>query len=423
MQGSPDRSRISVRQIYVLAVLSLVSLLNFYDRNLISILIEDLKRDLQLSDAQIGILTGLAFTLIYTMVAIPIARFADSGRRVAVLSASLFIWSAMTAVCGLAGSFATLVLARVGVGVGEAGGAPTTHALVAETFGPKWRGTALSIIGATGAAGSILAMFIGGSLATHYGWRHALMISSVPGFLLTALLFCTIREPRTTGEAASAPAISLVEVINVLRRRAAFVWLGLGISVVAVGAYGQQVWTPAYIMRRYHLDAAAVGAGLSFVSLPGAIIGTLAGGVLNDWLSRYDQRWPVWLLMVSFGLATPLQAIRFWTDSYQLMLALTFPLTFISVIWIAPAYALTQSLSGPRLRATGASLLFLVVNLGQGFGPLLVGLFSDALKPASGGHALGSSLLLTCITFPVGVLLFWRVARTVTKDIAEANAV
>jgi predicted MFS family arabinose efflux permease len=175
-------------------------------------------------------------------------------------------------------------------------------------------------------------------------------------------------------------------------------------------------------MRRYHLDAAAVGAGLSFVSLPGVIIGTLAGGVLNDWLSRYDQRWPVWLLMVSFGLATPLQAIRFWTDSYQLMLALTFPLTFISVIWIAPAYALTQSLSGPRLRATGASLLFLVVNLGQGFGPLLVGLFSDALKPASGGHALGYSLLLTCITFPVGVLLFWRVARTVTKDIAEANA-
>lgn len=419
---SPEQPTSGIRPFYVLAVLSLVSLLNYYDRNLISMLIEDLKRDLHLSDAQIGVLTGLAFSLVYTVVAIPIARFADSGRRVGVLSLSVLVWSAMTAACGLATNFMTLTLARLGVGIGEAGGAPTTHALVAETFGPKWRGTALSIIGATGGAGTVLALMVGGSLATHYGWRNALMISAVPGLFLTLLLFCTVREPRPAGGAARPPQIGLVEAFTILRRRASFMWLAVGIAVIAVGAYGQQIWTPAYLMRRHGLDAATVGAGLSVVSLPGIILGTLAGGILSDWLSRYDRRWPAWLLMISFGLAAPMQMIFFLTDSYRVALAVTVPITFISVIWVAPAYVLIQNLSGPRLRATGASLLFLVVNLGLGFGPLIVGALSDALTPAYGNHALGYALLTICSTYFLGVGIFWKLSRTVTRDLVEADA-
>lgn len=419
---SPEQPTSGIRPFYVLAVLSLVSLLNYYDRNLISMLIEDLKRDLHLSDAQIGVLTGLAFSLVYTVVAIPIARFADSGRRVGVLSLSVLVWSAMTAACGLATNFMTLTLARLGVGIGEAGGAPTTHALVAETFGPKWRGTALSIIGATGGAGTVLALMVGGSLATHYGWRNALMISAVPGLFLTLLLFCTVREPRPAGGAARPPQIGLMEAFTILRRRASFMWLAVGIAVIAVGAYGQQIWTPAYLMRRHGLDAATVGAGLSVVSLPGIILGTLAGGILSDWLSRYDRRWPAWLLMISFGLAAPMQMIFFLTDSYRVALAVTVPITFISVIWVAPAYVLIQNLSGPRLRATGASLLFLVVNLGLGFGPLIVGALSDALTPAYGNHALGYALLTICSTYFLGVGIFWKLSRTVTRDLVEADA-
>lgn len=419
---SPEQPTTGIRPFYVLAVLSLVSLLNYYDRNLISMLIEDLKRDLHLSDAQIGVLTGLAFSLVYTVVAIPIARFADSGRRVGVLSLSVLVWSAMTAACGLANNFMTLTLARLGVGIGEAGGAPTTHALVAETFGPKWRGTALSIIGATGGAGTVLALMVGGSLATHYGWRNALMISAVPGLFLTLLLFCTVREPRPAGGAARPPQIGLMEAFTILRRRASFMWLAVGIAVIAVGAYGQQIWTPAYLMRRHGLDAATVGAGLSVVSLPGIILGTLAGGILSDWLSRYDRRWPAWLLMISFGLAAPMQMIFFLTDSYRVALAVTVPITFISVIWVAPAYVLIQNLSGPRLRATGASLLFLVVNLGLGFGPLIVGALSDALTPAYGNYALGYALLTICSTYFLGVGIFWKLSRTVTRDLVEADA-
>lgn len=419
---SPEQPTSGIRPFYVLAVLSLVSLLNYYDRNLISMLIEDLKRDLHLSDAQIGVLTGLAFSLVYTVVAIPIARFADSGRRVGVLSLSVLVWSAMTAACGLATNFMTLTLARLGVGIGEAGGAPTTHALVAETFGPKWRGTALSIIGATGGAGTVLALMVGGSLATHYGWRNALMISAVPGLFLTLLLFFTVREPRPAGGAARPPQIGLMEAFTILRRRASFMWLAVGIAVIAVGAYGQQIWTPAYLMRRHGLDAATVGAGLSVVSLPGIILGTLAGGILSDWLSRYDRRWPAWLLMISFGLAAPMQMIFFLTDSYRVALAVTVPITFISVIWVAPAYVLIQNLSGPRLRATGASLLFLVVNLGLGFGPLIVGALSDALTPAYGNHALGYALLTICSTYFLGVGIFWKLSRTVTRDLVEADA-
>lgn len=410
-----------IRGAYVLAILSLVSLLNYYDRNLISMLIEDLKRDLQLSDTEIGILTGLAFSLVYTIVAIPIARVADAGRRVAVLSASLFLWSAMTAACGLATSFLTLILARLGVGVGEAGGAPTTHALVAETFGPKWRGTALSIIGATGGAGSILALFVGGNLASRYGWRDALMISSVPGLVLALLLYWTIREPRAP-DVSSTPTIGMTETFAALRGRSAFIWLALGIAIAALGAYGQQIWSPAFLMRRYHLDAATVGVGLSVVKLPGVILGTILGGVLSDWLSRYDQRWPVWLLIISFGLMVPLQAIFFLAHDYNLALAISVPTNFISVLWVAPTYALTQNLSGPRLRATGASLLFLVVNLGVGFGPLVVGLMSDGLTPAFGDQALGYALALCCLTFVIGVAMFWQAARTVASDIADANA-
>ncbi|HWV61629.1 MAG TPA: MFS transporter, partial [Sphingopyxis sp.] len=173
---------------YILFILCLISALNYYDRFLIGILVEDLKRDLALSDAQVGLLSGLAFALVYSIASIPVASYADRGFRVRVLGGAAAIWSVMTGLCGMATGFWTMLFARFGVGIGESGGAPTTHAIVAETFGDRWRATALAAIGVAGAIGTSAAFAGGGYIAQHYGWRWAFFAAAIPGVVI-ALIF------------------------------------------------------------------------------------------------------------------------------------------------------------------------------------------------------------------------------------------
>jgi MFS family permease len=214
-QPMPDTDRPRKMAYYVLALLCLISLLGYYDRYLVAILVESIKHDLGVSDGQVGLLTGFAFAFVYSIMAVPVARYSDGGRRVLVLGVSLLIWSAMTALCGLAPSFAVLLIARLGVGMGEAGGIPTTHALVSDHFPARWRATALSATVVIGGIGFMIANAAGGWVADHWGWRAAFLVGAAPAPLLALLLFTTVREPVPSRPQAGATPTSMWRAVGV----------------------------------------------------------------------------------------------------------------------------------------------------------------------------------------------------------------
>jgi predicted MFS family arabinose efflux permease len=410
------------RAFYVLAILALVTALNYYDRNLISILVEDLKRDLHFSDTQIGLLTGLAFAVVYSVVSLPVARWADGGHRIRVLSAALLVWSVMTGLCGAATGFWTMLAGRFGVGIGEAGGAPTTHAVVAETFAPSWRGSALAIIALAGAIGYMAAISLGGWLAAHHGWRIAFLAAAGPGALLALLLYVTVREPGRGNGRASELSLPLSVALPILARRPAFVWSCIATAVMGLGAFSTAAWTPAYLMRQFHLDAGEVGISYGAAVGPAMLFGVLAGGVLGDWLGRRGDRLPFYFMAATFFVTTPLAIGYVVVSDYGVALALVVPMTFVSSMFTSPIYAAVQALSGPRLRATGAATFMLIANLvGQGLGPLLTGWLSDQFSQAYGSEGLRYALLAGASTYLLGALAYLMAARTAAADIADAN--
>lgn len=418
-----------LRPYYVLVVLALVSLVNYYDRNLLSILVEPIKHDLHVSDTQIGLLTGLAFAVVYTFVGIPVARLADRFGRARVLGAALTIWSAMTIVTGMSANFTSMLLARLGVGAGEAGGLPTTHALAAEYFSAKDRGKALSAIAFFAAGGLTLALVAGGLIADRWGWRTAFFIGGGLGLAVAALLVLTVRDlaPPSKAAAGGGGAVeaqpSFFKAFAILWKRKAFVHLCLGLAWGAFGSYAQLIWTPAFLMRAYHLSPGQVSATFGSLTAVATLVPILVGGFFTDALSRRDARAPFWILAMAFGLGLPGALASFLTHDYRVVLALILPMTGLMSLWVGPAYALVQNLSGAKLRATGAAVFMLMTNLiGLGLGPSATGMLSDFLTQWFGPDALRYTLCLTALTFVPATIHFLLANRTVKADIAAAEA-
>jgi predicted MFS family arabinose efflux permease len=410
---------------YVLFILGLISSLNYYDRNLISILVEPMKRDLHLSDSDIGLLTGIGFALMYSLVAIPMARIADRHGRVRVLAASLAAWSFMTVLSGRAGSFMTMLLARVGVGIGEAGGLPATHALVADYFPPISRGKALSVIGICAALGISLALAGGGLINDWHGWRLAFYVGGLPGIVLSVLVLFTIREQPYTDSietsTPSRPTIGLGTVFSTLWRRRSYVHLCVGLGIGAIGAYGQFAWSPAFLMRNYHLSAGRVGSYYSAVVGPATLIAVFIGGALNDWLVKRDNRWPFWLLAACFAINVPASLVFFLVHNFALAMGMTVLTTVVGSLWVAPSYAIVQNLAGPQMRAIAAAIFMMIVNIvGLGLGPYLTGVLSDRLTLRFGSDALAMSLCIVTMTGAVAVISFLLATRTASADVRSA---
>lgn len=412
---------------YVLAVLGLISILDYYDRNLISILIEPIELGLHLDDAQIGLLSGIAFALAYGVCGIPIARLADRYGRVRVLTAGVVVWSLMTVMTARAIDFTSMVLARIGVALGEAGAFPATQALVAEYFPLERRGTALSVIGVCGGIGLTLALAGGGLLNDWVGWRGAFLISGVPGLLLAVLLWLTVREPDRAAAGSALKAVSKKisgkKPLRVLMGRRSYVHLCIGLGFAAIGAYAQMTWAPAFLMRTYHLSTGQVGGYYSAAVGPATLVSIFLGGVLNDWFvrrGRYSA--PVWMLVAAFGLTVPLSVVFYLTRDFALAMVLTVFSTVLGGLWVAPFYAVVQNLAGPELRAFSAAIASLIINvIGLSAGPYLAGLFSDLLAPRFGIQSLGISLNILNVTFVIGVVHFILASRTVHADVIEAE--
>ena len=411
---------------YVLGIIGLVSIANYYDRNLITILVEPMKRDLHLSDADIGLLTGIGFALMYSILGIPMARLADRYGRAKLLGYVLALWSVMTVLSGRSVNLTTMLWARVGVGVGEAGGLPASHALVADYFAPARRGKALSVIGVCGALGISAALAGGGLINDSLGWRFAFYAGGLPGLALSALLLFTVRDFNSTSSPAApqnrAPAVKLGSAFATLWHRRSYVHMCIGLALVCIGAYGQFAWTPAFLMRSYHMSAGQVGGYYSAAVGPASIVAMFIGGALNDWLVKRDKRWPLWILALCFASNVPLSLIFFLVHNFALAMILTVVTTVVGSLWVAPSYALVQSLAGPPLRAIAAAIFMMTVNIvGLGLGPYLTGVLSDALTPRFGADALTFSLCAVTMTCGIGAISLMWATRPVAADMDEAE--
>ena len=387
---------------YVLGVLVLGYLLNSLDRSILGILLEPIRVEFGLRDTQLGLLGGLAFALFYSVFGLPLGRWADRSSRKNVLAAAILVWSLMTALCGMAVGFATLVLARIGTAIGESGGSPPSHSLIADYFPPERRATAFAIFALGAPAGATLGGFLGGLGNELFGWRTTFVLAGLPGLLLAPLVFLTITEPRVKAGVASALAHT-EQAVAPLSRVASFLWkrrsfrhLCLACALHSVAMYSAATFNASYLIRSHGWGTADIGKLLGLIGVLG-VIGTFAGGYFSDRLSRErgDDRWYMWVPAISMGVLVPMQLIAYLsTDTTTLVWA--FALTGLAgTVFFGPSFATTQALAAPRMRATAASvLIFVKTMIGMGLGPFLVGFMSDSLAPAAGEHSLRYALLI-----------------------------
>ena len=409
----------------MLAFLVLLYVVNYVDRQILSVLLEPIKHDLGASDTQMGLLTGLAFALFYTVAAIPIARLADGGVRRDVIVVGVAVWSVMTATCGLARSFVELALARVGVGVGEATLNPAAHSLLSDYFPPEKRATALALYNVGGNLGIMTGFMLGGFIGEAYGWRAAFFIVGLPGLALAvATRFVLIEPPRGAleGLRVETAAAKPREVFVFMLRQPTFRHLALASALYSFAAYGFTIWGSSFLIRVHHMSLGDTGLAMGLVQGIGGGIGTYTGGRLSDFFSRRDERAALFVAALGGALALPFLAVfLLWPDRIGALAGYAVAMIF-SVFFVGPSYGLVQSLARVRMRAQAAALMLFAINLiGLGIAPLAVGVLNDALDARFGHEAIRYSLLVTGATTLWAVLHSLLAARTVRADLARAR--
>ncbi|MEQ8559168.1 MAG: MFS transporter [Henriciella sp.] len=413
---------------YVLMVLTVVYVFNFVDRQLLVILQEPIKAELDLSDTQLGLLTGFAFALFYVICGIPIARWADRGNRRSIIAISLTVWSVMTAMCGLAGNYAHLLLARIGVGVGEAGGSPPAHSMISDIFKPKNRAVALSVYSIGIYIGILIGFALGGFLADAFSWRLAFFVVGVPGIALALLLTFTVREPiRGWSEGdkkASEPAPPIRDVARLLWTRISFRHIALAASLQAFIIYGIGNWLPSYFLRTYELDLGTIGAWMALTTGLGGGLGSFCGGWMADKFGAKDVRWYLWVPAILTALLVPVQLAILLAGDVYFALILTAPFHFLSAAYLGAVLAVSHNLVSGRMRALTSAVLFFVLNLiGLGLGPVIVGFMSDTFTRNGLDAPLGTAMMI-CGTIAAvwSVLHYILAANKVRDDIARRQA-
>ncbi len=412
---------------FALALLFLVGLLNYLDRFLIAILLPDIKAELGLSDTQIGLITGLAFSVFYAAMGIPLARLADRTSRRVMVSVTLAAWSVMTAVCGLAQNVAQLLIARILVGVGEAGATPASHSLISDYYPRGERAAALGIFTMTTPAGIMVGFLIGGLITENFGWRAALFSFGLPGVLVALLVYALLKEPRRGAADGLAGVPQTVPPFwsawrELLARRAFFHLCMAGGSFSFMFLAVIQ-WLPSFFSRSHGLSTAEIGAWLTFVVGVPQALGLLTGGLLADRLSRTDLRWPLWMSAAVVLSSAPFYWVVFLVDNPTWAFLALCPPFFLGLMQGGAQFSGIQNVAGLRMRAVAAGTILLALNLIGGWGPQVVGIVSDLLAPRLGHDGLRYALL----TISFGGALwtathFYLAARTVREDMAEAMA-
>ena len=412
----------------MLFALLLVYILNFLDRQIVNILAEPIKGELGLSDTQLGLLAGPAFAVFYAVLGIPIARYADNEKtnRVWLISVCLAVWSAMTAICGVAQNFVQLALARIGVGVGEAGCTPAAHSLIADSVPPEKRSSAIAFFGLGIPIGGLLGLIIGGVVNDQYGWRMALMLVGMPGILLAFLLPLIIRDPRRCADSAhfntaGSPVKAKLSIKDAAREvfaSKAYLYVFIAASFTAFLSYGKGLWTISFFIRSHGLSTTEAGLAMAVALGISGIIGTWLGGKMADVFGKRDKRHILTLPAIGMAIAAPILFAGYWAEDWRIAVALLILPTILNSAYYGPAYGCVQGLVRPEARAIAASLVVFGQNLiGLGMGPLLFGVLSDWLQPMAGDESVRWVLYGAAWLGLIPAFFFWRASLRLNAEL------
>lgn len=406
---------------YVLGAMTVVYLFNLVDRGLMMLLLEPIKKDLHLSDTQLGLLTGIAFGLFYATMGVPLARWADRGNRVTITSLAIGLWGLTVMACLLVTNYVQLVIARIAAAVGEAGCKPPTYSLVGDYFPEPAERTRAMAIYLTGAPASALLSFIlGGWLNEMYGWRATFFLLGVPGLLLAVLVKLTIVEPRSRVTEAPRPAPSMRTVFLTLWRQRSCRHLGFALVLLYTMSMGMAPWYAAFMIRSHGMGTTELGVWLGLIISLGGIVGILVGGYAASLWGEDNEPRQMRMSAVTVAALVPF-FIAFLTvpEKYQALMALV-PLVVVFNVFLGPTYALLQRLVPDDMRATMMSVVMMLANLlGMGLGPQIVGILSDLLRPTLHTDSLRYAMLIMSFVALWSAYHFWHVGRTVVEDLRQ----
>lgn len=442
--GEPPTFSVGYRH-YAMSMLLGIYALNFLDRQIVNILAEPIKTDLGLADWQLGLMTGFAFAIFYTFLGIPIARLAETGNRVRIISAAMAVWSLFTILCGFAQNFLQLLLLRVGVGVGEAGCSPPSHSLITDYVPREKRASALAFYSMGIPLGSLAGMVFGGVIVDLYSWRTAFVFAGAPGLIISIIALKSLRDPRSvvvnpvrmSGSVQSRP--SFADAMRELRSKRSFWWMSAGAAMKSFITYGQVAFYGSFFFRNHagglvalsDQVKAATGIALGPAGLLGTALGLILGifgmlgifigGKISDRLARTNMQNYMLVPAISIAVATPFQVIALLSgDLLTAFILLAIP-TALNSFYYGPVLASVQSLVQPHTRATASAVIFFIVNLfGLGLGPLFIGLLSDLWASSIGdAESLRQAMVWSAVAGAFATILFLMARRTLNDEIVS----
>jgi MFS family permease len=413
---------------YVLIMLMLTFMFNIADRLVMSILIEDIKAEFLLSDTQIGLLAGTAFTAFYLILGIPAGRLADRTNRKNMVAVALSLWSLMAALCGAAVGFWTMLLARLGVGVGEAGGGPPSVSIITDYFEPQELSRAMGIFAVGAVLGPVLGYAAGGLIAESYGWRWTFIILGLPGVLLGIILYFTIKEPKRgryfkkdsgqAGQAGVDEQQPFMVTMRSLFKNSVFFRVVLANSFTNIPSFAFAIWLAPTLIRNFDVTQGEVGVYLGAVLFAGGVPGMILGGYLADYLAKKNLKWRPWYCSFAMALTLPFWSFCLLADSLEMTLTLYIIGYVLLVSTQGAAISMVQAAVLPSERGTASSISSLVINLlGYGIGPALIGLMSDNWAAEHGSMSLSYAVIATVVVSLIAaIILFWWTGKAVTGE-------
>ena len=411
---------------YALGVLVVAYTFSFIDRQILSILLPSIKAEFGVDDWVLGFLAGSAFALFYATLGVPIAVLADRGNRRNLIAVSLAVWSGMTALSGFAANIVHLALARIGVGVGEAGLSPAAHSMIADYYPPKQRSTAMGIFTLGISAGIMIAYLAGGWVAENIGWREAFLIVGVPGLLLAVLMRLTVREPKrgmseSLQDDGQRPRI--LDVARFLSTRPSFVYISVGAGMASFSGYAVASFFPTFLVRSHAMSLTDIGIYLGLVLGIAGGLGFAGGGYVGDRLGKRGQRYALRGVTVATLIGWAFAFPVYLSENLSLVLVLFVVPAIFSNAYLAITLSHTQSMVGLRMRGVASALMLFILNIiGLGLGPQVTGILSDVLAPSFGAESMRYALLLVfCVAAPISALSYFLASRTIEADLARAN--
>ena len=410
---------------YALGAMTAVLTLNFVDRGLVKLLLQSIKVDLQLSDTQLGLVTGIAFGVFYAVLGVPLARWADRGNRVTITSLAIALWGVTVMSCVLVTNFAQLVIARIAAAIGEAGCKPPTYSLVGDYFpDPADRNRAMAIYLTGGPLSALVAYGLGGWLNDLYGWRMTFVIMGIPGLVLAVIFLLTVREPRNFAAAVAATASpsSMKDVLTVIWRQRTSRYLTIALVFLYTMGMGLAPWYAAYLIRTHGMGTTELGLWMGLIYGLGGMGSILLGSyAANRWFSG-NERVQMRMSGVAIAALVPTIVLLVTLPNKYAALACLLPLIAAFNIFLGPTYSIMQRLVADDMRATMMSVVMMLANLiGMGIGPQVLGILSDVLAAFEGRDALGHAMILMSLVALIASYYFIKAGGTVREDLARAE--